>query len=686
MNSSQKPTIAEQKPVHVKTKIHCRNDKHNTWKLYLSFILVTIICIQIFTACDLLDDLAHPSGNTENENSQSITESVNPEANDTKDEEITTESESTTLSDVTSTTETEKNDDPDTTDDITDGKETENPTDIVDNQVYTITYLDAPTNTNPTTYTSKDNIILSNAFWPGLSFSHWSDKNGNIIEEIPSGTTGNITLFANWKCTENLAVSNNSSEIYLSLFNDQLNAYQFVYDLGSIHNVVLDELSAYKYNGATNHTWSISETVSFTESNAKVIASTISKSVTNSSSWSSAVSSAKNSSNSIDASVSSEISAKWAGTGASISASLGAGSETGSSSTTSNTSGGSSGSTSGQSESVSSTLTFVSDTSTQVTRSETLSPALSPAGLYRYVQAGDIRVFAVVTYDIDTKNYHINIMSFVIQTYETMLYSPVADYNNDVNIMESDPFEFDIDVQKIANDIIANSYFVEFNANGGSGSMPKQMILPNSTVSLYKNQFKKAGHAFAGWRIVNGDKSVVYLDRQSVQNLGSPKETVRLEAIWTSTEPVWEEVDGGSFYYADIPSTVDMNHSVLKNMKTQSYTEYETETTKRVVTIQWAGYVYWHWMYDTSASGTATRAIYHKKGTGPDNGYGYKYFFAFTSTKGDYKSDVYYCNSQNIRNYIVNDQKTSNAECGGSTRWFRFDYYICTYTDYVISE
>ena len=87
-------------------------------------------------------------------------------------------------------------------------------------------------------------------------------------------------------------------------------------------------------------------------------------------------------------------------------------------------------------------------------------------------------------------------------------------------------------------------------------------------------------------------------------------------------------------------------------------------------------------MYDCGgANGTANRAIYNKKGNGPDNGFYYKYFGAFTSTKGNYNSDTGYCNSQNIRNYIVPD-RTSYASCQGATRWFRFDYYTSTYVDY----
>jgi len=217
--------------------------------------------------------------------------------------------------------------------------------------------------------------------------------------------------------------------------------------------------------------------------------------------------------------------------------------------------------------------------------------------------------------------------------------------------------------------------------------MPTTMHSINENDPIAYNEFKKAGHEFAGWEMTtsDGEKKLVE-NGADIRDLVKPLDTITLKALWTSVEPVWVVKDTGSFYFASFPSTFDTNHELYKTMEKSAYTSYENDTTKRVVTVEKAGYVYWHWMYDTSASGTSTRAIYHKKGTGPDNGYYYKYFFAFTSTKGDYPSSYYYCNSQNKLNYIVNDQMTSNEECGGATRWFRFEYYICTYTDYELAQ
>ncbi len=152
---------------------------------------------------------------------------------------------------------------------------------------------------------------------------------------------------------------------------------------------------------------------------------------------------------------------------------------------------------------------------------------------------------------------------------------------------------------------------------------------------------------------------------------------------YTQTGSYWVQSGTGSQNYASFPSGFDTSNSIYTSFaKSAPHVNSETATTKREVTTAWAGYVYWHWMYDCGgANGTANRAIYNQKGTGPDNGFYYKYFGAFTSTNGSYSSDTGYCNSLNIRNYIVTG-RTAYADCQGATRWFRFDYYKSTYTDY----
>ena len=41
-----------------------------------------------------------------------------------------------------------------------------------------------------------------------------------------------------------------------------------------------------------------------------------------------------------------------------------------------------------------------------------------------------------------------------------------------------------------------------------------------------------------------------------------------------------------------------------------------------------------------------------------------------------------YCNNLGIQNHIVSSEKNSYEQIGGSTRFFRFKYYLCTWEFY----
>ena len=67
---------------------------------------------------------------------------------------------------------------------------------------YSITYnLNGGTNStsNPSTYTIEDNITLSSPTKTGYTFKGWYDSENNKVEAISKGTTGNLTLTAEWQ-------------------------------------------------------------------------------------------------------------------------------------------------------------------------------------------------------------------------------------------------------------------------------------------------------------------------------------------------------------------------------------------------------------------------------------------------------------------------------------------------------
>lgn len=79
----------------------------------------------------------------------------------------------------------------------------------------------------------------------------------------------------------------------------------------------------------------------------------------------------------------------------------------------------------------------------------------------------------------------------------------------------------------------ANKYTVQFNANGGSGSMADQSFTYGKAQSLSANTFTRTGYTFAGWA-THSDGDRQYTDGQTVSNLTATQNgTVTLYAKWS---------------------------------------------------------------------------------------------------------------------------------------------------------
>ena len=78
----------------------------------------------------------------------------------------------------------------------------------------------------------------------------------------------------------------------------------------------------------------------------------------------------------------------------------------------------------------------------------------------------------------------------------------------------------------------ANTYFVEFNANDGTGSMDKQSFVYDAAQRLTANAFTKDGFVFAGWNTVSDGTGTAYDDKAEVINLTTGKVDVVLYAQW----------------------------------------------------------------------------------------------------------------------------------------------------------
>ena len=87
-----------------------------------------------------------------------------------------------------------------------------------------------------------------------------------------------------------------------------------------------------------------------------------------------------------------------------------------------------------------------------------------------------------------------------------------------------------------------NTYYVKYNANGGSGTMSNSTHTYNVSKNLTANGFTRNGYKFVGWA-TSSTGTKVYNDEQSVSNLTSTNgATYELFTVWELDECWAEEV------------------------------------------------------------------------------------------------------------------------------------------------
>ncbi len=141
--------------------------------------------------------------------------------------------------------------------------------------------------TNPDKGANGDDLVY------GYSFVGWSDKNGFIIDSIKPGTTGNMTVHANWTSDRNRATSYSDYGDPIIIEDAQTGQFLFIYDIGKIDNVPLypyiNQDTGKPITTPGNLSLNINETytisTSFTSEDAKEIIKTIADATTRSSGW-----------------------------------------------------------------------------------------------------------------------------------------------------------------------------------------------------------------------------------------------------------------------------------------------------------------------------------------------------------------------------------------------------------------
>mgnify|MGYP001623005828 CR=1 FL=1 len=121
----------------------------------------------------------------------------------------------------------------------------------------------------------------------------------------------------------------------------------------------------------------------------------------------------------------------------------------------------------------------------------------------------------------------------------------------------------------------ANTYYVNFNSNGGSGSMTRQTFTYGTYQSIKSNTFTRTGYTFTGWNRNSAGTSTSYSNGQSVRNLTTTNGgTVTLYAQWRVNVEAKYDSAGGYWYVENgaIPQTRVTNTTIINALNSTSTT------------------------------------------------------------------------------------------------------------------
>ena len=398
---------------------------------------------------------------------------------------------------------------------------------------YNIYYFEAPEHSNVETYTVEDRILLSEPKWSGLKFTGWEDAEGNKYTEIPKGTSGDLELTATWKLQRNIANQGGNSET-LAVYDDANELFYYIYEIGTIEHVVLEELNAntpnMKYHtGAGDLEFGLEQEISIEKGIAESIAKTVSESVSSSTEWENSTEWAKEESHEHNVNVTVGVEVEVGIVKGSVEAGYGYTNTSTSSWGGSSSQGGSKETENGVEYESGSELSYLESLSTSVTANITIEKDM-PEGYYSYVHAGNVRVFGIVVYNPATGNFHLSTYSMLDNMHEMVLYYPNLAA---LNSQSCETLEYNIPRDEILN-MVENAYYVAYDANGGTGEMKMTAHTKGEKQSLLPNAFSMTGYTFSGWELREEDDSyTLYPDGSTVLDIADSREVVTLYAHWT---------------------------------------------------------------------------------------------------------------------------------------------------------
>lgn len=131
----------------------------------------------------------------------------------------------------------------------------------------------------------------------------------------------------------------------------------------------------------------------------------------------------------------------------------------------------------------------------------------------------------------------------------------------------------------------ANTYTVNYNANGGSGTTASSSHTYDSAKALTANGFSRTGYTFQGWSTSSSATSATYSNQQSVKNLTATHGgTVTLYAVWKIISyTVSYDANGGT----GAPSAQTKNYGT--NITLSSTKPTRAQTTANGYTLTFDG-------------------------------------------------------------------------------------------------
>ena len=138
-----------------------------------------------------------------------------------------------------------------------------------------------PTDSVHYTVASGLNLTNHNPAWEGYSFIGWSNSDGFLVSQIKPGTTGNITVQANWTADRNRATSYQNYGDPIIIEDAENGQFLFVYNIGKIENVPLNEIEGSDFELEEGATRTFSKELTITDTIDETYAEKINKMVSN---------------------------------------------------------------------------------------------------------------------------------------------------------------------------------------------------------------------------------------------------------------------------------------------------------------------------------------------------------------------------------------------------------------------